>query len=96
MIVNELRSDTIHEEFMAAFGQEFLIRKVPHSHMHAVYQHPALGIYILKKKRSQTNDKSIATGRDSASSSVADSSSLNGTNSGWDTWATKIKLNCCR
>lgn len=50
MIVNELRSESVHDEFMEAFGEHFSIRKVAHSHMHPVYQHPELHIFILKRK----------------------------------------------
>lgn len=62
MIVNELRSESVHEEFMEVFGQHFSIRKVPHAQMHPVYQHPALHIFILKKKMqpaSTTNQKEV-------------------------------------
>ncbi|GMH33697.1 hypothetical protein BSKO_01531 [Bryopsis sp. KO-2023] len=50
LVVNELRSESVQDEFMSAFGEHFTIRKVSHSQMHPTYQHPSVDILILKRK----------------------------------------------
>lgn len=50
LMANELRSREVHERFIELFSQHFTIEQVSPSHMHPIYQHPALGMYCMKRK----------------------------------------------
>ena len=36
---------------MAVFGARFAIRRVPHARLHPDYAHPAIHIYLLKRRK---------------------------------------------
>ena len=51
LVCNELRCHNVHARFLELFSATHTVRKVPASKMDAVYQHPAIELYLLKKKR---------------------------------------------
>lgn len=51
LIVNELRSQTVHALFHEIFLTTFTIKTVPHAKMDPVYQHPAIEIFVLKRRK---------------------------------------------
>ncbi len=51
VVVNELRSESVHARFLELFGPHFAVRKVPRAKMDAVHQHPAIDIFLLKLRR---------------------------------------------
>lgn len=51
VVVNELRSETVHSRFTELFEQHFTIKRMPRSKMDAVHQHRAIDILILKRRK---------------------------------------------
>jgi hypothetical protein len=51
VVVNELRSETVHARFLELFEPHFAVRKVPRGKMDAVHQHPAIDIFLMKLRR---------------------------------------------
>lgn len=51
VVVNELRSESVHSRFTALFEQHFTIKRTPRSKMDAVHQHSAIDILILKRRK---------------------------------------------
>ncbi|GAB4813580.1 hypothetical protein N2152v2_000626 [Parachlorella kessleri] len=51
VVVNEFRSQAVHEAFMAAFQQHFTLKKVPASKMDPQFQHPLIHIYLCKRRK---------------------------------------------
>lgn len=47
LVVNELRSHSVHAAFMAAFSPTHVIKIIPQSKMDEVYRHP--NIQVLKE-----------------------------------------------
>ena len=71
VIVNELRCEAVHQKFLELFGEAFTMKKVLHSQMHPIYQHPSVDIFILKKKKAvSTTEASEAAGRSIAKTAV--------------------------
>ena len=50
-MVNELRSQAVHDRFTTLFEQHFTIKRTPRSKMDAVHQHSAIDILILKRRK---------------------------------------------
>ena len=51
MVVNELRSQAVHDRFTMLFEQHFTIKRTPRSKMDHVHQHSAIDILILKRRK---------------------------------------------
>lgn len=51
IIANERRSESVQAGFVELFTPSFIMRKVPLSKMDAVHQHPAIELYLLKRKK---------------------------------------------
>ncbi len=51
IVVNELRSQAVHDCFTALFEQHFTIKRTPRSKMDPVHQHSAIDILILKPRK---------------------------------------------
>ena len=51
IVVNELRSESVHSRFLALFEQHFTIKRTPRTKMDAVHQHSAIDILILKRRK---------------------------------------------
>ena len=51
VVVNELRSESVHSHFTSLFQQHFTIKRTPRSKMDAVHQHSAIDILILKRRK---------------------------------------------
>ena len=51
VVVNELRSESVHNCFMATFEQYFTIKRTPRNKMDAVHQHSAIDILTLKRRK---------------------------------------------
>ena len=51
VVVNELRSQSVHARFLELFEPHFAVRKVPRGKMDAVHQHPAIDIFVMKLRR---------------------------------------------
>eukprot|EP01023_Acetabularia_acetabulum_P066506 TRINITY_DN8991_c0_g2_i1.p1 TRINITY_DN8991_c0_g2~~TRINITY_DN8991_c0_g2_i1.p1 ORF type:complete len:397 (+),score=44.51 TRINITY_DN8991_c0_g2_i1:91-1281(+) len=51
LVVNEDRSDSVKQKFEDLFGGYFTMKKIPHSKMDPVYQHPKIDIFLLKKRK---------------------------------------------
>lgn len=45
LVVNELRSHSVHKAFMEAFTPTHTIKVIPHSKMDDVYQHPNIQVW---------------------------------------------------
>eukprot|EP01025_Chloroclados_australasicus_P021962 TRINITY_DN22863_c0_g1_i1.p3 TRINITY_DN22863_c0_g1~~TRINITY_DN22863_c0_g1_i1.p3 ORF type:complete len:203 (-),score=39.41 TRINITY_DN22863_c0_g1_i1:98-643(-) len=56
VVVNEDRSDAVRERFEELFERHFTIKKVPHSKMDVVYQHPNIDIFVLKRRKNDCKD----------------------------------------
>ena len=50
-MVNELRSQAVHDRFTTLFEQHFTIKRTPRSKMDSVHQHSAIDILILKRRK---------------------------------------------
>ena len=59
MVVNELRSESVHARFLQLFEPHFAVRKVPRGKMDPVHQHPAIDIFLMKLRR-QRPSKQLA------------------------------------
>ena len=64
VVVNELRSDSVHARFLELFGPHFVMRKVPRAKMDAVHQHPAIDIFLLKLRRQRPGSPAAAPAGD--------------------------------
>lgn len=65
IVVNELRSESVHSRFILLFEQHFTIKRTPRSKMDAVHQHSAIDILILKRRKdvaSSSNNPCQSTG----------------------------------
>ncbi|MEW5306988.1 MAG: hypothetical protein WDW36_009411 [Sanguina aurantia] len=51
VVVNELRSESVHSRFMELFTATHTMKKVPHAKMDPQFQHPNIMIYILRKRK---------------------------------------------
>lgn len=51
LVVNERRSESVQSAFMQLFSETHSIKMVPHSKMDPVHQHPAIEIYVMKKRK---------------------------------------------
>ena len=51
LVVNELRSQTVHARFLEAFEPTHNIKIIPLSKMDETYQHPNIQIFHMKKRR---------------------------------------------
>ena len=60
MVVNELRSESVHARFLEVFGPHFAVRKVLRAKMDAVHQHPAIDIFLMKPRRQRSTPPSVA------------------------------------
>ena len=49
-VVNEHRSQSVQDAFVKCVEERFHVRKVPHSKMDPVHQHPSIDIYVLQCK----------------------------------------------
>uniref|UniRef100_A0A7R9Z8M0 Calmodulin-lysine N-methyltransferase n=1 Tax=Chlamydomonas euryale TaxID=1486919 RepID=A0A7R9Z8M0_9CHLO len=49
LVVNELRSHSVHSAFMSAFEPTHVIKIIPHSKMDDFFQHPNIQIFYMKK-----------------------------------------------
>ncbi|KAG1668811.1 hypothetical protein FOA52_004905 [Chlamydomonas sp. UWO 241] len=57
LVVNELRSHSVHAAFMAAFTPTHSIKTVPHSKMDDVYQHPNIQIFYMKRLKAKRGEE---------------------------------------
>jgi len=48
VVINELRSESVHSRFLELMAEEFSHKKVPHSRMGSV-QHPNIDIFLFRK-----------------------------------------------
>jgi hypothetical protein len=64
LVVNELRSHSVHAAFMAAFTPTHSIKIIPHSKMDDVYQHPNIQIFYMKKLKPKRRDGEAGGGED--------------------------------
>jgi hypothetical protein len=51
VIANELRSESVQQEFNAIFSSHFVIKRVPMAKLDAVHQHPAIQVLLLKRRK---------------------------------------------
>ena len=70
VVVNELRSESVHARFLELFGPHFAVRKVPRAKMDAVHQHPAIDIFLLKLRRQRPDALPPAAIADAAEQEV--------------------------
>ena len=60
VVVNELRSESVHNRFTALFEQHFTIKKTLRSKMDPVHQHTAIDILILKRRKAMLSGSATA------------------------------------
>jgi hypothetical protein len=53
VVINELRSESVHSRFMELMAECFSQKKVPHSRMGSV-QHPMIDIFLFRKLKKAT------------------------------------------
>jgi len=70
VVVNELRSESVHARFLELFGPHFAVRKVPRAKMDAVHQHPAIDIFLLKLRRQRPDASPPAAAAEAAEREV--------------------------
>ena len=59
VVVNELRSESVHSRFTALFEQHFTIKRTPRSKMDSVHQHSAIDILILKRRKAVGSNSDV-------------------------------------
>ncbi|KAL3140651.1 hypothetical protein ABBQ32_005217 [Trebouxia sp. C0010 RCD-2024] len=59
IVVNELRSESVHSRFIALFEQHFTIKRTPRSKMDAVHQHSAIDILVLKRRKDVASNSNL-------------------------------------
>lgn len=57
VVVNELRSQAVHDRFTALFEQHFTMKRTPRSKMDPVHQHSAIDILILKPRKHKQGEE---------------------------------------
>jgi len=64
VVVNEFRSASVQEAWVAAFSRHFTWRKVPRARMHPTYQHSAIDILLMKRRSGASRASGASGGAD--------------------------------
>jgi hypothetical protein len=51
LIANEVRSLSVQQRFLELFGAQFVLKTVPASKQHSMFQHPAILLYLCKRRK---------------------------------------------
>jgi hypothetical protein len=84
LVANEVRSLSVQQRFIDLFSKEYVLKTVPHSKQHPDFQHPAILLYILKRRKEGKGKQAAETQDEEEQEENVDADSAGATREGED------------